>query len=312
MKLKSPHEKEKKSLSLVRALTYIVISIFFISGTSHSILKNYFKWQKKKQSDPTFHIVSIVQTGPQKEALKTVYLAELMGISVDRPISIHYFNAEKAKKHLLGSPLIKEAEIQLVKPNILYVDYTVRQPLAWLYDYENTAVDEEGFLFPVSPFFSPKNLPEIYLGLASFGQHSTHSDRLSGSWNVPIKEKSFFLALDLLKLLSQPGYRELFKLRRIDVSNAYAESYGSREVVLIVEDEILIQEKGREQTFVFPRILRLSSKNYSQELGNFLKLRPQLLEQDRKVVTFSEKNLALVRMPEKIIDFRIPSLAYIK
>lgn len=292
----------KPPLSLVAALTWIVGSTFLISGTTYTTLKYVQKQKSSKGFDPHYRIVSIVQTGPQREALKTVYLAELMGISIDRPIPSFSFNCELAKKRLLQSPVIKEAEVKISSPSSLYVDYTARQPLAWLYDYVNAAVDEEGYLFPVSPFFSPKKLPEIYLGISS--------ETLK--WNTQLKNKEIALAISLLKLLSEPLYRDLFSLRRIDVSNAYAESYGIREVVILTEDQIVMHQNEKEVHFVIPRFLRLSTKNYTQELGNYLKLREQMLEEERAELLFPADETTLVRLPEKTIDFRIPQLAFVK
>jgi cell division septal protein FtsQ len=100
-----------------------------------------------------------VQTGPQKEILTTTYLAELINIAADPPTPIAYFNPQLAEKRLLASPVIKEAKVELIEPDTIYIDYTVRQPWALLRDFENTAIDEFGYPFPISPFSPPKNLP---------------------------------------------------------------------------------------------------------------------------------------------------------
>lgn len=298
-------------LPLVQALAWIVLSTICISGGGYSLLKFWLQKKNANALDIKNKITSIIQTGPQKEALKTVYLAELLDISIDRHVSALHFDVKEAEKRLLRSPVIKEAHVKIMKPGTIYIDYTVRQPLAWIYDFENTAIDEEGVFFPVHPFFTPKTLPEIYLGLPPFGLQSEDAERQTASWNVPRQDKYTKLALELLKLLSESPERKTFPVKRIDVSNAYAESYGIREIAVIVEDSFLLKEKGREALFVFPRLLRLSTKNYAQELGNYVKLREQLLEQERQQLKMPEGEIATVRMPEKIIDFRIPRLAFI-
>lgn len=284
-----------KRLPLPTALAWIVIPTLFITGIGNSCFNYYFRLQTKKNSHPEFHIVSIVQTGPQREALKTVYLAELLNLSCDCPQSIFNFDPERARQKLLRSPVIKEAQIKLLKPSSIHIDYTVRKPIAWLGDYDNCAIDEEGYLFPVTPFFSPKKLPEIYLGLAPF--------EISAGWGRPLQGKSVDLALHILNLLSEPAYRDLFNNQRIDVSKAFAESYGVREIVIQTEDEMVEKDK----TVIIPRLLRLSTKNYAQELGNYLKLRKQLLEQERKDLALNPAD----KTTPKVIDFRIPSLAFI-
>jgi hypothetical protein len=305
--------KEKKpaapKLSLVQALTWIVGSTLVVSGTASMGMKWWRHWKKDRQQDPKHNVVAIIQTGPQKEALKTVYLAEIMGISANRPVNLYRFNSKLAEKKLCDSPVIKEAQVKTMKPGAVHVDYTVRQPIAWIYDFENTAIDEEGVLFPVYPFFSPKKLPEIYLGLPPFGFQSEDPDRQAASWRIPRNDKYTLLALELIKLLKDSS--DLLNVRRIDVSNAFAESYGTREIVLMTEDAIVLRENNRQTSFLFPRILRLSTKNFSQELGNYLKLREELLQKERMGLSLPKEEISEVRMPEKIIDFRIPRLAFI-
>ena len=101
-------------------------------------------------------------------------------------------------------------------------------------------------------------------------------------------------------------------MKRIDVSNAFAASYGTREIVVITEDFIFERIEGKNVQFCIPRILRLSTKNYAKELGNYLKLRAQLLGEERKGLAETESKASHVRLKEKIIDFRIQQLAFIE
>src|SRR5476649_1222257 len=137
-------------MKLVQSLTWIVGSALFITGGTHKGLQYY----RNKQIPAQTYLCRIVQTGPQREALKTTYLAELMRISADCPVTTASFNPVFAQKRLISCPLIKEAKVKIAAPDTIYVDYTVRQPVAWLYDFDNIALDEEGYPFPVSPFFS--------------------------------------------------------------------------------------------------------------------------------------------------------------
>ncbi len=250
-------------MRLVQSLTWIVGSALFITGGTYKGLQHY--RSRHSQTAPTY-LCRIVQTGPQREALKTTYLAEIMRISADRPITAASFDPAFAQKRLMSCPLIKEAKVKITASDTVYVDYTVRQPIAWLYDFDNIALDEEGYPFPVSPFFSPKRLPEIYLGIRNF------------YWGRPLKERNAELALTILQLLN----RLSLQVKRLDVSKAFLPSLGRREVVLILE------EQG------FTKALRLTPKNFAQELGNYLELRPKL------------------PAIAQIIDLRIPQLAFIQ
>lgn len=306
--------KTKRSavrLPLTHALAWIVASTLLISGSSFALFKRYLK-QQVRSNDPALALRSIIQTGPQKEALKTEYLAELIGISADRPYNAKRFNCKTAQKRLLSSPLIARAEVKIIKPNSLYIDYTIRQPAAWLEDFENVVVDKEGHPFPFSPFFAPKNLPSIYLGLAAPGMPAVDPDRAPIRWGVPLQGKYFALARDILSIVTDPQVSDLFSVKRIDVSNAFAESSGIREIVVVVEDVLFERSQGKDIEITLPRILRLSNKNYPQELGNYLKLRQQLLAEERKACAQLQPTSHTMRLKEKIIDFRIEKLAFIE
>lgn len=298
-------------IPLVQALGWIIGSALLVSGGSHLALKHYFKQQRQVYRDAPCVIQTLIQTGPQREALKTEYLAELMGISADFPPLAASFNLREAEKKLHLCPLISHAQVKLIKPSTLYVDYTIRQPVAWLSDYENVALDRSGYPFPFRPFFSPKNLPEIYFGLGPFSQPAHELEKPIANWNQPLTGKYVEIAFQLLSLLSDPKQQELFTLKRIDVSKALAESYGSREIIVVVEDHIPIQNNGHEVHYIFPKILRLSTKNYAAELGNFLKLREQLIQNERGGLTLNPHDQGVVRQKEIVIDFRIPNLAFI-
>ncbi len=255
-----------KKLPLVEALAWIIGSTLFITGGTYSLVHGQVKMHRKMSSDPSYLLSRIVQTGPQKQALATAYLAELMQISSDRPTHYGHFDLQKAHKKVLASPVIKEAKIKLLEPDTIYIDYTVRQPLAWLHDFENTAIDDQGAPFPVSPFFTPKNLPEVYLGI----------DQIA--WNKPLEGEKVELALTLLKLL----FDAHIPVRRLDLSSAFAESLGRREIILMTEDG------------GFTRTLRLTTKQYAQELGNYQTLKSRL------------------PATPQVIDLRLPQLAFIE
>ncbi|NGX59119.1 MAG: hypothetical protein KR126chlam3_00264 [Chlamydiae bacterium] len=291
----------KRKFTLSRALIWIFCSAIFVNASFFLCIRGYRYWKQTCTIDYKVPIRAIVQTGPQKEALKTTYLAELLGLSVDQPILSSDFDLKQANLSLLLSPIIKEADVKFKEPGILYVDYVIRQPMCFLYDFENIALDAQRVPFPVTPFFSPKRLPEIYLGM-----------RNSLIWNQPITGKKIELAFDLLKILEGPIVCDLFNVKRIDVSLAFEKSCGRREIVLMTEDEIFFPQKEREVRFAFPRLLRLSLKNYRQELSNYLKIREQLLEKEQVRLEFPEGGEKKVIFPQKVLDFRIPQIAFIE
>ncbi len=291
------------TLSLPVALFWIVASMLVCSGGGYALFKKSVRaWASA--SSPV--VEAIVQTGPQKEALKIEYLAELLNLSSDRPCKVAAFHVDKAKSALLRSPLIASAEVKLIKPSTVYVDYTVRQPVAWLEDYENVVIDKEGYPFPFTPFFAPKNLPALYFGWGAFG-----GETASAQWGRPLRGKEVSLGFDILNALASLADSNLCRVVRIDLSHAFADSYGMREIVLSIEDTMVIHSQGEDVHYVIPRLLRLSTKNYAEGLGNYLKLRERLLEEEQHKLALSSPEGPRVRLQEQVLDFRLGQLAFI-
>jgi hypothetical protein len=240
-------KREKLSHSAIA----LIASILVIGGTGYT----FYKYQRTsviaRLTDENHQIKRIVQSGPEKEALKTPYLAELMGLSADRPTPYDLFNTKDAEKKLQTAPVIKWAKVHKKKPDAVYVEYEARHPIVTIGDFANTAMDEDKMLFPLRPYYTPKRLPEFYLGTSDF-----HS---------PIQGEPVDLALEILSLCDG-----LFFPARLDVSNAFHESLGRREIVLILNTP-----RGDKHT------LRLSPANAKEQLGNYHQLR--LLPGDKTI-----------------------------
>lgn len=278
---------KSQRLPLYQAVFFIFVSIFLISGSTHLLLKAYFssKLVKAKRSD--FYITHIVQTGPNRDMLTTNFLAEILNLSQDQPTSIFRFDPSLAEKKLQLCPMIKKAKVAVIHPNTVFIDYELRRPMAFLYDYENTAIDEEGYIFPFYPFYTPKKLPEIYLGLdKKYSQ---------------INQNNFYLAHEIIAALEPLRIEKNLFLKRLDVSQAFNESLGKREVVALINSEDNFLKTQRKTS----HYLRLSSKNYLQELGNYLVLYDDLRESGLNSLEDSSHCI-------KLIDLRMDGIALIK
>lgn len=274
----------KKAILIIALITFMVCSPIAFAVIYFKSLMN------QRFSDPKYAIEAIVQTSSEKEPLKTSYFAELLHLSVDQPTNIYQFNMEQGLQKILRSPLIKRAELKKIYPGTLYIHYALRVPIAYLVDYTNTAIDKDGVAIPFKPFFTPKILPEIYLGL---------KDEVDASFfGLKLGTPQVSMALNLINFLSKETFFDHCRLKRIDVSRGFASSYGQREIVVILEvkNESLVNQRSILTKHL--RILRLSSANYEQELKNYSGLAKFLMQKD------SLKNL--------IIDLRIPNLAFIK
>jgi len=254
----------------VRFIALVVSAIFLFSALDSLSLRGFRKYEAKKLLGSEYTISKIIQTGPEKEALPTVYLTELLELSFDEPQKLYTFNEEEGKEKILLSPVISEVKVKKIKPDTIYIDYTLRQPVAFLADFVNTAIDGMGTLFPLSPFYTPKRLPEIYLGLESY---------------IPkVEGKKLDLAMTLLKLIYDNFPDSYNALKWLDVSEAFSDSYGKREIIVVFQ-----APKGSHY-------LRLNPKNYKADLGSYLSLKEELWQEEI----------------DKVIDLRISKLAYIE
>ena len=297
----------KRFLAWQKVIAFWVGSSFLTIALFGLCFYLYSSHQMAKKKDLGYLIKAIIQTGPEKLALPTTYLAELLELSSDKPTNLFSFDIKKGEQKLLNCPLIKAAKIRRIPPNALYIDYEVRKPYALLVDYENIAVDREGYIFPMHPFFSPKSIPEIYLGLPAFSEPEDSLGRAGGHFSEKIDNRHFRLSLEIIDLFSDLELKEKIKLKKVDVSMAFAPSLGKREIVLSTEEEIHIPEKS---AYIFPKILRLPTKDYLTQIQNFVSLHKTMVND----YTAQLQNTEIVdgRFQPRIVDLRISQLAFVE
>jgi cell division septal protein FtsQ len=279
---------KEKNHSIVQSLFWIVISALVSSGGAFLAYQSFESHKIKQLNSPEFFIKGIYQTGTKKEAIPTQILSELIGLSCDKPTHIYQFDTKKAEAKLKAFPFIKQAKITKKKPDALYIDYSIREPIAVVKDYSDLAVDEEGVLFSYKQFFSPQSLIEIYLG----GNFQDKKD----------VDKRKQLALSTLQLLNKKFENTLLSIKKIDVSNAYLESFGKRELVVLIDDK-------EEETF-FPYYLRMSLFEPEKQLTNFLVLRKELSKQHKLWKKLSKSSQD--KPKPKVIDLRMQGMALIE
>ncbi len=259
---------------------------FLLSGLALTIWLFFDRQQERRKHDPQYEISALIQSCRGKDSLKTAYLAELLALSFNRPTNLFQFDGKQGEKKLFNCPLIKQASIQKIQPATLYVHYEMRTPIAFIGDFKNAVIDEEGFLFPFTPFFTPKNLPVFYLGIAEN----------DFQWGDQLNDlSSLILAKNIYHDLSQahlPGV----EIKSIDLVDAFSEKRGKRQIVVTLHAKSKdIIPSTKDQLF----LLRWNPEQYHQCLQNLLTL---------------EKNKSSLgeACSLTIIDQRIPHLALIK
>jgi hypothetical protein len=278
------NSKSHTEIPFKRACLWILLSSLLISGSAFMGWLYYQHAKDKRLHDEQYQIVAIIQSTEQ-EGLKTGFLAQLLGLSLNKPINLYQFNILEGEQKLLKCPLIKKASIQKIRPGTLYIQYDMRTPVAYVGDYSNTAIDAEGVLFPFRPFFTPKAIPTFYLGLNeneyAWGEVFPDLDRLQ-------------LAIHLLEIFKNFSKRGV-SVKHIDVAEAYADSYGKRQIVVKLEERKDFFSRSNSEEI----LLRLNVEHYKQNIVNFFSL-------DHALRVKNRKNQGI-----RIIDLRIPHLAFV-
>ncbi len=284
-------------MPLKRGILWIVLSVFLVSGSATAILLAFRYFKGMYTSDDRYHIAAIVQATSGTETLQNLYFAELLDLSIDHPINLYSFSTKEAFRKLSASPLVKEASIKKIPPGTLYITYEMRKPIAFLANYINTVVDTDGYVFPFKPFFTPKNLPELFLSQEEVGDLHW-GDRLQG--------RELRLAFSFLADLEADCECNATLIQRIDVSKAFASSCGQRQIVLGVEERVERAEAKQMLFWTRSCILRLNPEEYRQGLANYATLRHYLEEQEYILVKKEGKN----KLSPLLVDLRLPQLAF--
>lgn len=297
---KKDSDTEIQRWDLKIALKRILVSVITISGSFWILFYTYTQIISYRSHDPKYAISLIEQTSSQKEALKTVFLAELLNLSADRPQNYYHFDPKMAERHLNSLPIFKQVKVQKKYPNIAHINYEMRKPFAYLYDFANTMIDENGICFPVQPFFTPKLLPQIYLG----AHKKKHANSSANPWGCKVPEIDLKRAADIT-LSFDKVKKNHSQLRFIDLSRIDHENFGKREIILQIE-EINLSDKNLHPTPLL-RTLRLHYETYEQGIANYFRFHQYCFHQENSL-----KENPFLKQGHLVIDLRIPKLAFFK
>lgn len=244
---------QNKKLKPYQVLAVLIGSTSLMLLLSYGLIVHQKKTKKNRYESPEYSIQHISQMGPIKEALKTIHLVELLGLSTDHCTNLYQLDELQSKQKLLNSGVISQVNLRKKPPNLLEIDYEIRRPIAYLADYSNTLVDDQGVIFPLSPYFTPKILPSFYLGV-----------KIDPFTYGKVTHEKMRMALNVYDYLIKTALGNGVVVDKIDVSKMTAESLGQREIVLTLYETL-----GHED---YVRYLRLSVNNYKEELKHFLDL----------------------------------------
>ncbi len=115
-------------IPLKRALLVIFLSVIAITGSATLGWFYYLHRIHVKQGDSAYNIEVIAATRRAAGKLESDYIAELLGLSKDKPVNLYTLSLKEAEAKLRKSPLIKKARVEKIKPKTLHIDYMPSHP----------------------------------------------------------------------------------------------------------------------------------------------------------------------------------------
>lgn len=241
----------EKKFPLPKAIAYVLLSVVVVWGTLFISWWYHDYTVKRRTQDSRFTIQGIVSSCLDPDFLSSRQLATILALATKEPKNLYAFDLQEAEMRCKSFPAIKTAHLSRLRPNAICISYEMRKPYVRMAEFENVALDKEGYPLPLFPIYSPKRLPEVYLGLQSL------------LWNEQVASDEFIVASELLQYLDQV-LPNTFRVSRIDTHNMRSVSRGRQEIVLVLEGGVC------------RRYLRLHASNYKKNIQHFLALIPTL------------------------------------
>ncbi len=261
-------------IPLKKAIGYVLLSVFIIWGSLFLTWLVHKSVLDSRKQDPRYTVAALVQSCPQYETLENWQLCELLELSRDKAPNLYDFDPKVAASKLLSYPVISKATVRRLPPSIIHVDYTLKEPYVFLSDFSNIALDKERTAFPLKPFYTPKKLPELYLGVESI------------SYNTTLETPEAHIAFRVLAFL-ETALPNTFRILRIDSSKACAKTFGSQEIVVVLEDS------GKTRYFrLSPRLYEVAINDYLAHKATLDQINPASLTQ---ILDLRSPNIALVK-----------------
>lgn len=263
-------------VSFLKGVALVLGSLCFTFVAAFISYQYYQQWLEERKLDPKYRVTGVVQTGYVKEPLPTLALIELLGLSVDKPLNLYAASESRLERQLMKTPFFNRVKVSKVYPNILYIDYEAKKPFAYLKDYSNILIAEDGSLLPFKPFYPPKNFPVISLGPAMIG--ISGQQPLIG-YVIPQK------ALELIRTFSKSAvlyFEERgFRVSFIDFQNAEAGSSELSEIVILTEGRRKLKS-GKDIDLQV--LIRYALDSYSDTFPAFDQIIPKELQRiDRAI-----------------------------
>lgn len=237
----------RESLPIYQALLWVIISVFVFSGGPASYL--FYRGIKKKNEtrNPRYLLRRVFINSPQEEHVPPDLFLHLLKDNIDR-VSLYDIRLSNLEEKLMEFPIFEKATVALSFPDALEITYQMKKPFMFLQDVENAALDQRGVLIPFHPYYSPKNLPQLYLKV----------DTSSLTWGSPLQSQKLQFAAEVYNFLDK-NFSRNWEMKSIDLQDIQNEEGRNQQFVVTLKNTAN-QSEWR---------LKLNPKNYDAQLIRF-------------------------------------------
>jgi len=193
--------------------------LFFILLSVCVVCLPVYLWLHGEKQKQALILTTLVQKTPTRTYLSPRFFSDYLSLSPKgQKITLSLLDVKKIEKKLAAFPLFAHIEAKISNSGELILSYELREPRFFLGDYSGLGLDKEGRIIPLQPFFSPKILPRVWLGL----------DKID--WNKAYGiEKAEAIAL----FFEMAPYRD-FQLQSIDLSQLLHPIVAHHEIIVKV------------------------------------------------------------------------------
>lgn len=272
-------------VSMTRALFFGAVITLAVASCASFYLFGTRLWFKWHASHAKYELKYVEQRPLGPDTLQTALLIEMLGLAVDKPGNIYACDLHALAHRLANTPIFTALTLIKQPPHTLIVEYSLRAPIATLADYSNTAIDQEGFLLPLHPYYTLKDLPKIIV-------EKTPSRQSSSPWGGRLPSNT----LQLLKRIL--AATEILNLSpsslSIDLSDFYASPLG--EITLALQSPL----QGPSY------LLRLTHELLPLQLNRYIALAhllpfPTSSVPSAIIIDLRFPNTALIALPEPLL-----------
>lgn len=165
-------------------------------------------------------LTTLIQKTPTRQTLSPRFFSNYLRLNpYGKNLAINRLDIDKINKKLKAFPIFKSIDAEMTKEGALQINYFLRNPEYQLKDYTNCGIDDEGFLMPLTPFYTPKKLTQVFLGLDKLDFSKAYQVSLAN-------EVIHFFRLNQLDQLT---------VTMIDLSKMKAVIKSHQEVIVTIE-----------------------------------------------------------------------------